>query len=228
MPDQEPRRRDGRAPASADDSGPEALDEITAAWRQATDAFAKSERRYRNLVENSLGLICAHDLAGRLQSINPAAARSLGYEVDQGVGRNLAEFLAPDTRHLFTGYLQRIRDHGQDAGLMRVIARDGRERVWMYRNVLFEEPGTEPYVLGHAIDITERIVAERTLRESEHALRSAHDELEHRVKERTIALEHATNPFLRADDASVQKTLGMAGAAPADVFAQLRERKNKG
>ena len=44
----------------------------------------------------------------------------------------------------------------------------------------------------------------------------------------TIALEHATNPFLRADDASVQKTLGMAGAAPADVFAQLRERKNKG
>lgn len=44
----------------------------------------------------------------------------------------------------------------------------------------------------------------------------------------TIALEHATNPFLRAGDASVQKTLGMAGAAPADVFAQLRERKNKG
>lgn len=44
----------------------------------------------------------------------------------------------------------------------------------------------------------------------------------------TIALEKDTNPFFRAADASIQKTLGMTGAAPADVFAQLRERKNKG
>src|SRR5690606_28513696 len=44
----------------------------------------------------------------------------------------------------------------------------------------------------------------------------------------TIALEKATNPFLRADDASIKATLGMTGAAPADVFAELRERKNKG
>ena len=179
------------------------LDEITAAWQQAKDAFEKSERRYRNLVEHSLGLICTHDLAGRLQSINPAAARSLGYEPEHGVGRSLAEFLAPETRHLFDGYLQRIRDNGQDAGLMRVIARDGGERVWMYRNVLFEEPGRHPYVLGHAIDITERIVAERTLREKEHALRRAHDELERRVKERTVALEQA-NERLRVEIAERQ------------------------
>ena len=91
MADEQPVQHDERVPAPA---APAALDEITAAWRQATDAFAKSERRYRDLVEHSLGLICAHDLAGRLQSINPAAARSLGYEVEQGVGHNLADFLA--------------------------------------------------------------------------------------------------------------------------------------
>ena len=44
----------------------------------------------------------------------------------------------------------------------------------------------------------------------------------------TIALEKKTNPFFRANDPSVQQTLGMTGAAPADVFAELRERKNKG
>lgn len=44
----------------------------------------------------------------------------------------------------------------------------------------------------------------------------------------TIALERETNPFLRADDASIRKTLGMGEAAAADVFAELRERKNKG
>ncbi|MBX9758597.1 MAG: hydroxyacylglutathione hydrolase [Beijerinckiaceae bacterium] len=44
----------------------------------------------------------------------------------------------------------------------------------------------------------------------------------------SIAVEHATNPFFRAADPAVQKTLGMEGAAPADVFAELRERKNRG
>ena len=113
------------------EQGPRQLDEITAAWQQAKDAFEQSERRYRNLVDHSLGLICTHDLDGRLLSINPAAARSLGYEPERGVGSNLAEFLAPETRHLFDSYLQRIRERGQDAGLMRVIARDGTARVWM-------------------------------------------------------------------------------------------------
>ena len=201
MADEQPVQHDERVPAPA---APAALDEITAAWRQATDAFAKSERRYRDLVEHSLGLICAHDLAGRLQSINPAAARSLGYEVEQGVGHNLADFLAPDTRSQFRDYLQRIRSNGQDAGLMRVIACNGSERVWMYRNVLFEEPGSAPYVLGHAIDVTERIAAERTLREQDHALRAAHDELELRVKERTTALEHA-NDRLRQEIAERER-----------------------
>jgi hydroxyacylglutathione hydrolase len=43
----------------------------------------------------------------------------------------------------------------------------------------------------------------------------------------TIALELATNPFLRAEVAEVQAAVGMAGAPPADVFAELRERKNR-
>ena len=184
--------------------GPHRLDEMTAAWQQAKQAFEESERRYRNLVEHSLGLICTHDLDGRLLSINPAAAHSLGYEPEHGVGLNLATFLAPETRHLFDDYLQRIRNHGQDAGLMRVIARNGRARVWMYRNVLCEEPDGTAYVLGHALDITERVAAEQTLRENEHALRGAQAELERRVKERTIALEQA-NERLRVEIADRQR-----------------------
>ena len=33
---------------------------------------------YRLLIENSLGLMCVHDLDGVLLTINPAAAQSLG------------------------------------------------------------------------------------------------------------------------------------------------------
>jgi hydroxyacylglutathione hydrolase len=42
----------------------------------------------------------------------------------------------------------------------------------------------------------------------------------------TIAKERATNPFLRADDPAIAKTIGMAGADPAAIFTELRQRKN--
>jgi hydroxyacylglutathione hydrolase len=43
----------------------------------------------------------------------------------------------------------------------------------------------------------------------------------------TIALECATNPFLRADEPAIKAALGMTGADAVDVFAALRERKNR-
>ncbi|EJW20640.1 hypothetical protein IMCC14465_15270 [alpha proteobacterium IMCC14465] len=42
----------------------------------------------------------------------------------------------------------------------------------------------------------------------------------------SIATELATNPFLRAGDASIQKHLGMTGANLVDVFAQIRTLKD--
>jgi hydroxyacylglutathione hydrolase len=43
----------------------------------------------------------------------------------------------------------------------------------------------------------------------------------------TIARENVTNPFLRADDPALMKRLGMAGADSANVFAEIRTRKDK-
>jgi hydroxyacylglutathione hydrolase len=43
----------------------------------------------------------------------------------------------------------------------------------------------------------------------------------------TIGIEKATNPFLRAGDPAVAKAAGRPGAKPAEVFAALREWKNR-
>jgi len=193
-------RDDDRVEANEplDRSGQTALQGMAAAWHKTADALHETERRYRELVEHSLGLMCTHDLTGTILSVNAAAATSLGYRPEQGIGYNLRDFLSPETRHLFDGYLQRIQDTGQDAGVMRVIVRSGESRFWMYRNVLSRDQVGTPYVLGHAIDITERIAAEQKLRDSDEALRAAHAALETRVQERTIALERA-NERLQAE-----------------------------
>jgi len=43
----------------------------------------------------------------------------------------------------------------------------------------------------------------------------------------TLALEKATNPFLRATDPAIQALLGMENAEPAAVFAEIRARKDR-
>ena len=182
--------------------------------------------RYRQLVEHSLGLICAHDLEGNLLFVNAAAAQTLGYRPDEGVGKNLREFLAAGTRHLFDAYLKRIRDHQIDEGLMRVVDKFGRERVWMYRNVRSEEPGERPWVVGHAFDITERVATEQSLRLSEHAVKRAYAALQTRIQERTDELL-VVNEGLRAEITERQQGRaahrGHAGREGGDDFTLLTD-----
>jgi hydroxyacylglutathione hydrolase len=42
----------------------------------------------------------------------------------------------------------------------------------------------------------------------------------------TLALEKATNPFLRVDEPAIRKVLGMEGAPQAAVFGEIRKRKD--
>jgi hydroxyacylglutathione hydrolase len=43
----------------------------------------------------------------------------------------------------------------------------------------------------------------------------------------TIGAERAANPFLRPESAEIRKMIGMPAATDAEVFAELRERKNR-
>jgi two-component system sensor histidine kinase/response regulator len=137
---------------------------------QVEHALRESEKRYRDLVENSLGLICMHDLDGAVLMVNPAVARSLGYQPDEIIGRNLCDFLAPWAKKHFNKYLEDIRNNKVTSGLIVLLRRDGQERIWQYHNMRQDE-SDPPYVLGHAQDITEQKQAEETLRESEEKYR---------------------------------------------------------
>lgn len=135
------------------------------AERERADALQRaSENRYRHLVEHSQGFICTQDLAGNLLSINPAAAKQLEYEPEEMIGRNLIEFVSPEYQKMFGIYLERIRENEIDSGLLHIVTKSGIERIWQYKNFRYEEAGQEPYILGHAQDITELKQAETEVR----------------------------------------------------------------
>ncbi|HEV7844201.1 MAG TPA: PAS domain S-box protein, partial [Pyrinomonadaceae bacterium] len=152
--------------------------------KRAEELLRESEKRYRDLVENSLGLMSTHDMNGVLLSVNQAAARMLGYQPEEMVGKSFTEFIAPSMRPRVPLYLAQLKFEPTGYGLMRVVTRAGEERFWNYRNTRYDEAGKDSYVIGHAQDITERVRAEE-------ALRRAHDELELRVAERTAELREA-------------------------------------
>ncbi len=127
----------------------------------------ESEDRYRDLVEHSRDLICTHDLEGRILSVNPWAARVLGYAPDELLQRNFRELLSPKFQQEFAAYVDEIRKHGVSQGLMSMQTRAGEQRIWEYKNTLRTDGVMEPIVHGMARDITERKHAENALRESE-------------------------------------------------------------
>jgi two-component system cell cycle sensor histidine kinase/response regulator CckA len=119
------------------------------------EKFSEADKRNRVFVENSQGLICAHDLEGTLLFVNQAGAELLGYKPAELTGKNGRDLVAPGFRPFFDIYLQRVRVQLSDNGLLRLVTKSGEERILMYRNVL-----RDGLVFGHALDITEQVRAE--------------------------------------------------------------------
>ena len=132
--------------------------------RVAEAAIRESEARYRQIVEGSLGLVCTHDLDGKILSINEHGAESFGRRVGDVIGHALAEFVYPDHQRFLQPYFAALLSTGEAQGLMHLRHLNGEERVLAYRNRLVEPTDKPRYVLGFAVDITEQVRAEDQLR----------------------------------------------------------------
>jgi len=128
------------------------LHRIDAERRHATEELRQSEERYRQLVEDSRGLMCEHDMQGRLLTVNSATLQALGYQASEMIGKNLLDFVSPSIQEQIGPYLERVGQNSTDTGLMFVRTKEGSERVWKYHNVKLAE---RDYVIGHAQDVTD-------------------------------------------------------------------------
>jgi diguanylate cyclase (GGDEF)-like protein/PAS domain S-box-containing protein len=136
-------------------------------------ALRDNEERYRNLVEKSGGLIFVHDMKGSLLAANEATSNALGYTVEELRGKNLSELVAADFGSKLEWYLTAIAEWNSHSGLMRMRTSEGEEVVWSYSNRVVRDFGADPYVLGHAHDVTAQIMTEEALKVNEGKLQAA-------------------------------------------------------
>lgn len=125
----------------------------------------ESERRYRDVIENSLAIVTTHDMEGRFLTINPMGSKTFGYTDDEMTGHSIIEFMPEEDKIYFnSSYLDKIKEEKIFTGIFKVVHKSGETIYTLCNNFLKEEPGKEPYVIGFAMDITDRIKAEKELK----------------------------------------------------------------
>lgn len=141
--------------------------------KRAEANLTKSEKRYRDSVEKSLGLICTHSLDGRILTVNPAFADTLGYRREELIGNNITDHIQESAIPYYKEYLKTIKLQPEVSGTVYVVNKSGEEQFWIYSNVLVDEDSENQYVICHAQDNTDRVRIEMELIASETGLKEA-------------------------------------------------------
>jgi PAS domain S-box-containing protein len=158
--------------------------------KSSEQVLRASEAEHRALVENLPAVIyrVARDDDRRTMYVSPHVETALGYSQQEWLGQPdiWMELLHPDDREPTLAAFDLHNETGRPwSREYRLIASDGRA-VW-FRDVAHlvrDQEGKPLYWQGVQLDITE-------LKRVEDDLRSARDELERRVAERTAELEEA-------------------------------------
>lgn len=139
-----------------------ALKEGEDAQRKLIARLEKAEERYGDLFEKSQALIWTQELDGRISSLNPATAKSLGYAPSEMKGRSLRDFILPTERYTFGTFLERCKKSDTTKGLLKLYTKNGSTRFWMFQTSLSREDKGD-VIRCHALDVTESHQAEREL-----------------------------------------------------------------
>ena len=137
--------------------------------RQSQNALRDSERRYRNLVEDTPAMITRFLPDGTLTFANQVTCNAAGLKQHQLIGRNFLDFISPDARDETRRLIDSLtRSNPVFTHEQKTIFPDGtfQWHVWTNRG-LFDRHGKVVEYQAIGQDITKFKRAEEKLRESE-------------------------------------------------------------
>ncbi len=129
-----------------------------------------SETNFKSFFNNSQGLMCTHNLEGKFLSVNHAGAKLLGYTHNQIINLTLFDLIPKKHHNILKKYLNKIKVFGKANGVMAVNNKNGSPGTWLFNNILVDDINGQQYVIGNAIDITEKHQLELDLKRTKDLL----------------------------------------------------------
>lgn len=139
------------------------------------DRVKKAENKYRNIFENAVEGIFQVSNEGKIVSVNPSFARTLGYESREDMTKSIETvqrdlYVEPIQRQEFSRLLK--ENNAVNGFEVEFYCKD-RSRIWvsMHARPIYDTTGKLKYVEGIIADITEQRRAREALQKSEKHLR---------------------------------------------------------
>ena len=181
--------------------------------RRAEDELRASEERYRLLIERGSEMITVLDAQGTIRYESPSVRQVLGYRPDQLEGTSAFDLMHPDERPALLDTFARLLETPGEAVTVQFRFREAdggwRELEAVARNLL-DVPAVAGIVVNSR-DATQRLAAERALREREAQFRAIFEEAAN-----GIALVTLSGDVLHSN-AALQRFLGY----DADELARM-------
>jgi PAS domain S-box-containing protein len=136
---------------------------LTGHFAASLRALEAESARHFNL---SLDMICTADFDGNFTSVNPAFERTLGYGMDDLVGRQFLDFVHPDDRKRTEAEAASLAEGAKTVQFQnRYFAKDGEIHWLEWTSIPLPD---EEIIYGVARDVTERKALERELQRLSH------------------------------------------------------------
>ncbi len=135
--------------------------------KRTEQAIKESEEKFKVIADNTaVGVFIYQD--GIVRYVGREAARQLGYEVSETIGRSIMDFIHPDERQHIADMVRRrtARENVPDQYETRMLKKDGSALDVLMFGIMIEYEG-KPATQGAFLDLTARKLAEQTLQESE-------------------------------------------------------------
>ena len=139
--------------------------------KQAEEVLRESEQKYRTLSDSSLtGVFINQD--SKYVFVNDRFAQMHGYEPEELLGKNYLDLIYPDQREIIRQRADK-RLRGENVPQHYEIKRLKKDGEAVCHEIMVSGPITyrgRPAIMGHEIDISDRMAAEEAVRKSEEKL----------------------------------------------------------
>jgi PAS domain S-box-containing protein len=196
--------------------------------KYAQEALVESRAAYQSLAENLPGVLMRYDRALRVVYLSPQAEQITGVPTQDFIGHTNREVGMPeDLSDLWEDAIRAVFESGRGQTVEFSFSSETGDSTFLLKLVpeLDADGHTIAHVLGISTDITQRVQAERTLRESEARQRVLAEENERLYREQALiatglqsALLDITRPVAGIDFAHLYRSASRDAAVGGDFY----------